>query len=181
LNDHSGAPEQLNRLWAPWRIEYIRHATRDLDCVLCAAPSKGDDEDALILYRGRWNFIIMNAFPYNPGHLMVAPFRHTADLETVTAEESAEHHKLIKLGVALLKRVASPEGFNVGLNLGRVAGAGVDQHLHTHIVPRWTGDSNFMPVLSNTRVVSESLPSMYRRLKQALAQDPSVGPVDGVV
>jgi len=180
VDDHSETQEQLNRLWAPWRIEYIRHS-RSMECVLCTAPSRGDDEAALILHRGRWNFIIMNAFPYNPGHLMVAPFRHTADLETITPEESAEHHELVKLGVALLKSVARPEGFNVGLNLGRVAGAGLDQHLHTHIVPRWTGDTNFMPVLSDTRVVSESLPSMYRRLKQALAQNPTLGPTDQTV
>jgi ATP adenylyltransferase len=180
MGSDSETQEQLNRLWAPWRIEYIRHS-RTMECILCTAPAKGDEDSSLVLYRGRWNFIIMNAFPYNPGHLMVAPFRHTADLEAITPEESAEHHELIKLGVSLLKSEAKPEGFNVGLNLGRVAGAGLDQHLHTHIVPRWTGDTNFMPVLSDTRVVSESLASMHSRLKRALAQHLTPGPSDQVV
>ncbi|MBN1152094.1 MAG: HIT domain-containing protein [Dehalococcoidia bacterium] len=157
----------MNRLWAPWRIEYIRQS-RELACVLCTAPARGDDEAALILHRSRLNFIMMNAYPYSPGHLMVAPFRHTADLEAFTAEESADHHEMVKLAVALLKTVAHPDGFNIGLNLGRVAGAGFDQHLHTHVVPRWLGDTNFMPVLSDTRVLSESLTAMYGRLKKAL-------------
>jgi ATP adenylyltransferase len=173
VNDYEGTPEQLNRLWAPWRIEYIRQS-RDLACVLCTAPARDDDEAALILHRGRLNFIMMNAYPYSPGHLMVAPYRHTADLEAFTAEESADHHELVKLAVSLLKTVAHPDGFNVGLNLGRVAGAGFDQHLHTHVVPRWLGDTNFMPVLADTRVISESLPAMYRRLKRALTDNPAL-------
>ena len=164
--------QHLNRLWAPWRIEYIRHS-RDTQCVLCTAPSRGDDEAALILHRGRFNFIMMNAFPYSPGHLMIAPYRHTADLEAITPEESAEHHEMVKLAVALLRMASHPDGYNVGLNLGRVAGAGLDQHLHTHVVPRWLGDTNFMPVLSETRVLSESLTSMYGRLSQALADERS--------
>lgn len=175
MDNDAATAEHLSRLWAPWRIEYIRHS-RDMACVLCTAPANGDDEKNLILHRGRYNFIILNAFPYSPGHLMVAPFRHTADLETFTPEESAEHQQLIKLGIALLRRTANPEGFNLGLNLGRVAGAGLDQHLHTHIVPRWLGDTNFMPVLSGTRVLSDSLTSMYGRLKDALAEDPTFGP-----
>lgn len=173
MDSYEETHQRLCRLWAPWRIEYIRHSG-DTGCVLCTAPAQDKDNSTLILYRGRLNFIIMNAFPYSPGHLMVAPFRHTADLEAITPEESAEHHQLVKLGVGLLRIVARPDGFNVGLNLGRVAGAGLDQHLHTHIVPRWLGDTNFMPVLSDTRVMSESLPSMYRRLKQALEQNPDL-------
>lgn len=159
----------MGRLWAPWRIEYIRHS-RGMECVLCTAPANGDDETNLVLHRGHWNFIMMNAFPYSPGHLMVAPFEHTADLTSLTTEQTLEHHHLIKLGVALLTGIAHPDGFNIGLNLGRVAGAGFDQHLHTHIVPRWLGDTNFMPVLAHTRVMSESLASMYRRLSAALEQ-----------
>ncbi len=167
MDDFKATEERLQRLWAPWRIEYIRHS-RDTDCVFCSAPAGDDDESALVLHRGQWNFIMMNAFPYSPGHLMVAPFRHTAELESITREESIEHQELVRLGVALLKRAAHPDGFNIGLNLGRVAGAGFDHHLHTHIVPRWLGDTNFMPVLFNTRVMSESLSSMYQRLKDAL-------------
>ncbi len=172
MDNDAATAEHLSRLWAPWRIEYIRHS-KDSECVLCAAPASGEDAKNLILYRGRLNFIIMNAFPYSPGHLMVAPFRHTADLEAFTPEESADHQQLVRMGIGLLRRAANPDGFNVGLNLGRVAGAGIDQHLHTHIVPRWLGDTNFMPVLSGTRVLSEGLASMYGRLKAALLQDPS--------
>ena len=164
------------RLWAPWRIEYIRQP-KDEGCILCSAPARGDDEAALILYRGKLNFIIMNAYPYSPGHLMVAPLRHTADITQLTLDESTEHFELLKLGITLLKDVADPAAFNVGLNLGRVAGAGVDQHLHTHIVPRWTGDTNLMPVIADTRVISESLPSMYSKLKEALSkrlQEPTI-------
>ncbi|MBN1857539.1 MAG: HIT domain-containing protein [Dehalococcoidia bacterium] len=161
--------DTTGRLWAPWRIEYIRQPHSD-ECILCSAPARGDDEASLILHRGQWNFIMMNAYPYSPGHLMIAPLRHTADITGLTQEESAEHFELLKLGVSLLKDVANPHAFNVGLNLGRVAGAGVDQHLHTHIVPRWTGDTNFMPVIADTRVMSESLPSMYAKLKKALSK-----------
>lgn len=170
MNDFADTPERLNRLWAPWRIEYIRQS-RELACVLCTAPAGDDDEAALVLHRGRLNFIMMNAYPYSPGHLMVAPYRHTADIDAFSPEESAEHHEMVKLAVALLRTEAHPDGFNIGLNLGRVAGAGFDQHLHTHVVPRWLGDTNFMPVLADTRVLSESLAAMYRRLKRALLED----------
>jgi len=175
LESFEDTRQHLNRLWAPWRIEYIRHS-RDMECVLCTAPARGDDEASLILHRGHSNFIMINAFPYSPGHLMIAPFRHTADIEAITQEESAEHHEMVKLAVALLRTVTHPDGFNIGLNLGRVAGAGFDQHLHTHVVPRWLGDTNFMPVLSDTRVLSESLAAMYRRLKQALVENPTLRP-----
>ncbi|MCK9355745.1 MAG: HIT domain-containing protein [Dehalococcoidia bacterium] len=167
MDEDNSTLGRLERLWAPWRIEYIR-AARDNGCILCAFPAESDDESHLILHRGQHNFIMMNAYPYSPGHLMVAPFKHTAELADLTAAESAEHHELVKLGIAVLRDVARPDGFNVGLNLGRVAGAGIDQHLHTHIVPRWLGDTNFMPVLADTRVMSESLPSMWKKLKAAL-------------
>jgi len=173
MGNTEDTPERLNRLWAPWRIEYIRQS-RELACVLCTAPARGDDEAALVLHRGRLNFIIMNAYPYSPGHLMVAPYRHTADLDALSAAEGAEHTELVKASVALLRTMAQPDGYNIGLNLGRVAGAGFDQHLHTHIVPRWLGDTNFMPVLADTRVLSESLAAMYRRLKRTLTEDESL-------
>jgi len=167
VNDDHAGRWQMERLWAPWRIEYIRQV-RDLDCVLCTAPERGDDEKALVLHRGTWNYIIMNRYPYSPGHLMVAPYRHTADLDDFTDEESLEHLEFIRLATRLLKDASGPAGFNIGLNLGRIAGAGLDQHLHTHIVPRWQGDANFMPVIGQTRVMSDSLLSMYAKLKKAL-------------
>ncbi len=154
----------MDQIWAPWRIEYILRGKEE-GCVLCQKSQEGNDEENLVLYRGRANFVILNIYPYNPGHLMVAPYRHTADLQDLTQDEVQEHFGFIKRSVEILRRVMEPAGFNVGLNLGRVAGAGIDTHLHTHVVPRWTGDNNFMPVLSDTRVVSEALCDTYKRLK----------------
>jgi ATP adenylyltransferase len=130
---------------------------------------ESDDVTNLVLYRGKENFVIMNAFPYNPGHLMVVPYRHTANLPGLTDDEAREHFELIGRSLKLLTEVLNPEGFNVGMNIGRVAGAGVEGHLHTHIVPRWQGDTNFMPVLSDTRVVSEALANTYKKLKANLS------------
>ena len=109
--------------------------------------------------------MIMNAFPYNPGHLMVAPYRHVADLRDLTKEEAEEHFDIVKKGLGLLKGAMKPGGFNIGLNMGKVAGAGIAEHLHTHIVPRWQGDTNFMPVLSDTKVMSEGLRALYQKLR----------------
>lgn len=167
--DISGTREKMERLWAPWRIEYIKQPKDNDECILCTVPTRQDDEATLLIYRGSHNFIMMNRYPYSPGHLMIAPYRHTADLAELSLEEGTEHLELIKLGVALLGDVSRADGFNIGLNLGRVAGAGLDQHLHTHIVPRWMGDSNFMPVIADTRVLSDGLASMHGKLKQALA------------
>jgi len=160
----------MEHLWAPWRIEYIQNIrkTEQKGCLLCRKPQEENDEASLILYRGKANFVMLNAFPYNPGHLMVAPYRHLADLQSLTDEEAKEHFALIKKGTALLTKVLNPAGFNIGLNLGRVGGAGIEGHLHTHIVPRWEGDTNFMPVLGDTRVVSQALADTYRKLKSAL-------------
>jgi ATP adenylyltransferase len=157
----------MEYLWAPWRIEYIQR-TSESGCVLCQKPRQKEDEANFILYRGQHNFIILNAFPYNPGHLMVAPYRHTGDLQDLTDAEAKEHFDIVKKSLELLKEVMEPAGFNIGLNLGRAAGAGIAEHIHTHIVPRWQGDTNFMPVLSDTKVVSEALISTYRKLKAKL-------------
>jgi ATP adenylyltransferase len=157
----------MEQLWAPWRIEYVRRA-KESHCILCQKPRENDDEANLILHRGHSSFIILNAFPYSPGHLMVAPYRHVSELQEVTAEEAKEHFELVKKAVALLNQVLKPDGFNLGLNVGRNAGAGIQKHLHTHIVPRWQGDTNFMPVMSDTRVISEGLAATYRKLKDAI-------------
>lgn len=161
---HIGSMEYL---WAPWRIKYIQMAAQS-GCILCDKPRESSDEENLILYRGRFGFIILNAFPYNPGHLMVAPYRHTADLQDLTDEETKELSDIVKKGMGLLKDVMKPAGFNIGMNVGKVAGAGIVEHIHTHIVPRWQGDTNFMPVLSDTKVVSEALISTYRKLRAKL-------------
>jgi ATP adenylyltransferase len=137
-------------------------------CILCQKPRENSDEANFILYRGQHSFIIMNAFPYNPGHLMVAPYRHIANLQDLRNEEAMELFDIIKKGLGLLKDVMKPAGFNIGLNVGKVAGAGIAEHLHTHIVPRWQGDTNFMPVLSDTKVISEAVGATYQKLRAKL-------------
>jgi ATP adenylyltransferase len=154
----------MEQLWAPWRAEYILQSGK-AGCFLCEKPKGTNDETNLILFRGKSNFIIMNSFPYNPGHLLVAPYRHIGHLDELTDEEAKEHFGLIKRCLKLLTEITKPAGFNIGMNLGKVAGAGVDDHLHTHMVPRWQGDTNFMPVISTTKVLSEALAASYKKLK----------------
>ncbi|MCD6452859.1 MAG: HIT domain-containing protein [Dehalococcoidales bacterium] len=157
----------MERLWAPWRIQYIQMAKPE-GCILCDKPQQNRDELNYILYRGSKNFIILNAYPFNPGHLMVAPYRHIASLEELTDNELHEHFEMVRRGIRLLKKTFHPDGFNIGMNTGKMAGAGIDKHLHTHIVPRWQGDSNFMPVVADTRVVPEALAETYNKLKRNL-------------
>jgi ATP adenylyltransferase len=145
-------------LWAPWRIEFIRDE-KENECFLCDNEQVDPDsrEEALIVYRGKTCFVIVNRFPYNSGHMMVAPYRHIGDIEKLTIEE---RHELMDLSVdckKVLKAAMCPDAFNVGFNLGHAAGAGLAEHLHMHIVPRWNGDTNFMPVLADTRCVPEAL------------------------
>ena len=154
-------------LWAPWRIEYIRSPKHD-GCIFCDFPRENRDRERLILYRGEKAFIIMNNYPYNPGHVMIAPYRHVGRWEDLTDEELLEIMKLSQLMIKALKRVMNPHGFNMGVNLGRVAGAGIDDHVHLHIVPRWNGDTNFMPVIADTKVIPESLEEAYDELKAAI-------------
>jgi ATP adenylyltransferase len=154
----------MERIWAPWRIEYIE-MEKPAGCILCDKPGQNRDAENYILYRGSKNFVIMNSYPYNPGHLMVAPYRHVASLDELTDDELGEHFEVVRRSVGILREVFSPQGFNIGMNLGKVAGAGIDEHIHTHIVPRWQGDTNFMPVISGVRVVPEALAETYRKLK----------------
>ena len=134
-------------------------------CILCDKPKQKDDAANYILYRGERNFIIMNSYPYNPGHLMIAPYRHVANLEELTDEERREHFEMVSRSVKILREVFNPAGFNIGMNLGKIAGAGIDDHIHTHIVPRWQGDTNFMPVIADVRVIPEALAETYENLK----------------
>lgn len=154
----------MEHIWAPWRIEYIRMVKSE-GCILCDKPGQDNDVQNYILYRGEKNFIILNMFPYNPGHLMIVPYRHINTLEELTKEELHEHFEIVSLSIKILRKVFKPHGFNVGINLGRVAGAGIDDHVHTHIVPRWNGDTNFMPVLSDVRVIPEALAETYQELR----------------
>ncbi len=157
----------MEHLWAPWRIKYILQEPK-AGCILCQKLEEKADEVNFVLYRGKNNFIILNLFPYNPGHLMVAPYRHIATLEELTDEEMVEHFDLVRKSIKLLTEVLKPNGFNIGLNLGKTAGAGIEDHLHTHIVPRWQGDTNFMPVVSNTKVIPEALTETYHKLKRKI-------------
>jgi ATP adenylyltransferase len=159
----------MEKLWAPWRMEYIL-GKKPEHCIFCDKPRENRDEENLILYRGRSHFIILNAFPYNNGHMMVVPYRHTAGLAGWSEEEQREFVQLSELAVELLRRAMRPDGFNLGINMGQVAGAGIADHIHMHIVPRWNGDTNFMPVLSEARVISEHLQATFQKLKAALQE-----------
>jgi ATP adenylyltransferase len=159
---------KMKKIWAPWRVEYIR-SEKAKGCIFCQIPAENKDEKNYILFRGKTSFVILNNYPYNPGHLMVAPFRHLATLDDLTNEELFEHFDLVRKSARAIKEAYKPEGFNIGMNLGRVAGAGVEGHVHTHVVPRWNGDTNFMPVLSDTKVLPEALASTYAQLKEKIA------------
>ncbi|MGH2625056.1 MAG: HIT family protein [Anaerolineales bacterium] len=138
-------------------------------CFLCDVPAGDDDRAHLLLHRSRRVYIVLNSFPYNPGHLMVAPFRHVASLEALDAEERLDLMNTAAVAVSLLRSALAPDGFNLGVNLGRPAGAGLEGHLHLHVVPRWVGDVNFMPVLGDARVIPEHLDATYDKLASALA------------
>jgi len=157
----------MYRLWAPWRIRYIMRKKEE-GCIFCDKPQEKKDEENYILLRGKTSFVILNTYPYNNGHLMIAPYRHIASIEEMRPEESIEIMELASRMVKLLKEVMQPEGFNIGMNLGRAAGAGIEDHLHLHIVPRWVGDYNFMPLLSKTKVIPEALEESYKKLKEKL-------------
>jgi ATP adenylyltransferase len=154
----------MKRIWAPWRIQYIRSSVQN-GCIFCEKPKENEDEKNMILFHGDYNFVIMNAFPYNPGHLMVVPYRHLGRLEDMKAAERNEHYAIVSQAVGILRELTHTDNFNIGMNLGRVAGAGIADHVHTHIVPRWNGDNNFMPVIGETRVISESMADIYKSLK----------------
>jgi len=157
----------MKKLWAPWRMKYILNMDKDDGCIFCEKPKQNQDEENLILHRGKTCFVMMNLFPYNNGHLLVAPYRHTADLSALSDEEKKELMELAGRWVKHLSDRMGAQGCNVGMNLGRTAGAGIDQHLHLHIVPRWEGDTNFMPVVGDTKVISEALGDTYRKLKKS--------------
>ncbi|HLJ61679.1 MAG TPA: HIT domain-containing protein [bacterium] len=153
----------MKQLWAPWRLQYIK-ASRTEGCIFCSLPSEGRDREHGVLYQGRHAFVILNAFPYNSSHLMVVPRRHVARPDVLTADERLELFHLMTASMQAVTGEYRPEGFNVGMNLGRAAGAGIDDHLHIHVVPRWIGDTNFMPVVGEVKVLPEDLTATYDRL-----------------
>lgn len=154
----------MDVLWAPWRMDYVLGPKPEC-CVFCLPESRDQDEERLVLYRGTRVFVIMNKFPYNSGHLMVTPLRHVMDFCDLTVEEHTELFSMSQKTVAILRELSEPEGFNLGFNLGGAAGAGIKEHVHFHIVPRWNGDSSFMAVLGEVRTVPEHLHVTYTRLK----------------
>jgi ATP adenylyltransferase len=151
------------RLWAPWRLEYIESADAQPGCVFCLADAAAD-EDGLVVHRGSSGLVLLNKYPYASGHLMVAPRRHVGDLGELSADEALEIHRLVSTSVGVLAEAMQPQGYNLGWNLGRIAGAGVVDHVHEHVVPRWAGDTNFMPVLADVKVMPEHLEDTRRRL-----------------
>jgi ATP adenylyltransferase len=156
----------MERLWAPWRLEYIT-ADKVEGCIFCVFPQQEQDRENRILCRGEHAYVIMNAFPYSNGHLLIPPYRHVADLSELTDAESLEIMQLTQKSLAALKEVFCPDGFNIGVNQGTAAGAGIADHVHLHIVPRWNGDTNFMPVFADVKVIPEALETTYDKLKVA--------------
>ena len=156
----------MKHLWAPWRMEFIKDIKQDRDdgCVFCEIAEEGDDRERLVLHRAKHCYVVMNRYPYNNGHLMIIPYRHLSSLKELKTEELSEMMTLTSASVEILQGAIEAEGCNCGLNIGRAAGAGIDDHIHMHIVPRWFGDNNFMPVLGDTRSMPEYLLETYDRL-----------------
>ena len=158
----------MKRLWAPWRTAYVAGARAPSGCIFCTAPAAGDDRGQLVLQRGRHGYLILNAYPYAAGHLLAVVYRHIASLAEATSEELTDLMTLVATATKTLTAEYRAEGFNIGLNQGRVAGAGIADHLHMHVVPRWHGDANFVAVVGETRVIPEALDVTYDRLKERL-------------
>jgi ATP adenylyltransferase len=159
----------MEQLWAPWRLPYITGAKAPAagdDCFICCALAQDDDRRNLVAHRGPQSVVMLNRFPYNNGHLLIAPVAHKGRLEELTREELLETQETLREMVAALDAIMHPDGYNIGINLGRVAGAGLPGHLHWHVVPRWNGDTNFMPVLGDTKVISQSLEALYDLLAE---------------
>ena len=162
----------MQKLFSPWRSKYIETFSQPTDekgeCILCKAFRDNRDDENFIVTRGKLCYVVMNLFPYNSGHLLIVPYRHTPDLTDLTDDESLEIMTLFKKMMQALRKVSKPDGFNLGSNIGRTAGAGIDQHVHFHIVPRWNGDTNFMPILADTKMISEDMKETLLRLRKAL-------------
>lgn len=159
-------PNDWDRLWAPHRLPYLRGENKPQECVFCHKESASQDSD-LVVYRGKLSFVIMNLYPYNSGHLLVCPYRHVANLVELDEAESAEITNLTQQSILALQNVAGAQGFNIGINQGSISGAGIADHLHQHIVPRWQGDTNFMPVIGSTKVLAQLLSDLKNLLVKA--------------
>lgn len=160
----------MKKLWAPWRMEYIGSGKKE-GCIFCVKDIPEEDERRLVIFRGKHSFVIMNKYPYNNGHVMAAPYGHVSCLMGLKDEVLEDLFRTVRRCVGILKEVYRPEGFNTGLNLGAAAGAGFEGHLHVHVVPRWNGDCNFMPVLADTKVLPEHLASTHEKLRKAFEKE----------
>lgn len=162
----------MERLFSPWRSKYIESFFHEKnECILCKAYQESDDDKHLIVTRGEKSYVIMNLFPYNSGHVMVVPYRHLPDITELDDEETLEIMSLVKKMMLALRAVSQPDGFNIGSNIGRTGGAGLDQHVHFHIVPRWNGDTNFMPTVADTKLISEDLKETMLKLRKTLSTE----------
>ncbi|WP_285724724.1 HIT family protein [Psychromicrobium xiongbiense] len=178
VTDHfslAGVPDAFQRLWTPHRLAYIKggqdqFGPGESDCPFCVAPLRSD-EDSLIVHRGNLCYVILNLFPYNPGHLLVCPYRHIPDYTDLTLEETAEFAALTQKAMRVLRQVSHPTGFNLGMNQGVTGGAGVAAHLHQHVVPRWNGDGNFLPIIAQTKAITQTLGEVRREVAEAWAAD----------
>jgi ATP adenylyltransferase len=158
----------MERLWAPWRLEYIKASQHeDEGCIFCEKPKENNDQKNLIVHRSQHCFVILNKYPYNNGHLMVVPYAHESDLNNLSDDILLDIQHLLQLSLRALQETMEPHGINIGVNLGRSAGAGIVDHIHYHMVPRWNGDTNYMPVLAGTKVVSEALIESWKKLNAA--------------
>jgi len=175
--DFAAAPDAFQRLWTPHRAVYIEkgQGAHDDDCPFCAAVDKTDDE-ALIVARGEHAYVLLNLFPYNPGHLLVCPYRHVSTYDQATVEEVAEIGSLTQIGMRVLTRVSQAQGFNIGMNQGAVGGAGIASHLHQHVVPRYAGDSNFFPIIAETKAVTQLLGDVRIAVADAWPAPPAEAP-----
>lgn len=163
----------MKRLFSPWRSKYIqtfKHPNKSGKCLFCRIAREKKDAENLVVVRGKLCYVVLNLYPYNSGHVMIIPYKHTPDLDGLSEKESAEAMKLTGIMKKALTKLSKPHGFNFGANLGRVAGAGIEDHVHFHLVPRWNGDTNFMPVLAETKVVSEELWKTWRELRKELGR-----------
>jgi ATP adenylyltransferase len=167
--DLGGVPDEFQRLWTPHRLVYIQHGTQPEECPFCAGPGLSD-EQALIVYRGKTAFVLLNLYPYNSGHLLICPYRHIATYDEATADEVAEIGLLTQQAMGVLKTISGAHGFNIGMNQGAVAGAGIAAHLHQHVVPRWNNDSNFLPIIAKTKALPRLLGEVRDEISKAWPQ-----------
>ena len=174
-----GVPDAFQRLWTPHRLAYVKGGQDQFaakgSCPFCEAPGRSD-EQSLIVHRGRLAYVVLNLYPYNPGHLLVCPYRHVPDYSDLTLEETAEFAALSQQAMRILRQVANPSGFNLGMNQGATGGAGIAAHLHQHVVPRWGGDGNFMPIIAGTKAITQTLADVRQQVSEAWAAVPPTPP-----